>query len=269
MNKQEKRNKKGEIIGRGIEWCTHTWNPISGCFHACQWTMPDGTVANCYAEDVAGRVAQKAYPKGFEHHYYKPEILTLPFAQRKPAKIFVGSMADVFGHWVPEEQISQVISVCKLGYWHTFQFLTKNAVRLKDFNGTFSRNCWIGASIPPDAMWNKPLSRRVQERMLHVTLEALSAVDVPVRWMSFEPLSWDCSRIVAQYPKALQWAVIGAASNGRKLYAPDEGHVRALTEVLDDQGCRIFHKGNMRALEWARNNWRNEFPIVVSSEVQS
>jgi protein gp37 len=45
---------------RGIEWTQYTWNPIAGCLHGCAWTMPDGAVANCYAEDVADRLAPKA-----------------------------------------------------------------------------------------------------------------------------------------------------------------------------------------------------------------
>jgi protein gp37 len=52
MNKQVNR-KNGAIVSRGIEWTDYTWNPIKGGFHACQWEMPDGSIANCYAEDVA------------------------------------------------------------------------------------------------------------------------------------------------------------------------------------------------------------------------
>jgi hypothetical protein len=70
------------------------------------------------------------------------------------------------------------------------------------------------------------------------------------------------SRIVAQYPNALRWAVIGAASNGRALYPPEEAHVRALIEVLDSQGVTVFFKGNMRSLPWARDHWREDFPAV-------
>src|SRR5690349_11553761 len=55
--------------GRGIEWCDETRNATGGCIHGCQWQMPDGTVATCYAKDVAENgVAKKAYPHGFEHH---------------------------------------------------------------------------------------------------------------------------------------------------------------------------------------------------------
>jgi len=62
--------------------------------------------------------------------------------------------------------------------------------------------------------------------MLKRALDVLCRIDVPVRWMSFEPLSWDVTPIVRGYRSALQWAVIGAASNGPKLYPPAETHVR-------------------------------------------
>ena len=64
------------------------------------------------------------------------------------------------------------------------------------------------------------------------------------------------------WPEVLDWAVIGAASNGRTKYSPDEGHLRALVEVLDDQGVPIFFKGNMKSSGWARENWREGFPVV-------
>lgn len=78
--------------------------------------------------------------------------------------------------------------------------------------------------------------------------------------MSFEPLSQNWSSIVAEYRDSLRWAVIGAASNGRTYYPPEEAHVRALIEVLDDHNVPVFFKGNLRPLPWAVANWRDDFP---------
>src|SRR5262245_8968781 len=62
--------------GRGIEWCDETRNVLGGCMHECKWKMPDGTVAGCYAKMLAEHgVAKRAYPHGFEHHYWRPEEL--------------------------------------------------------------------------------------------------------------------------------------------------------------------------------------------------
>lgn len=280
LNKQGKV-VKGKVVG-GIEWTKtllhdgterqgYTWNPIKGCFHACGWTMPDGTVANCYAEDVAQRVAGKAYPQGFEHHYWKPELLEEPVNQQTPSRIFVGSMTDLFGHWVPNEQITQVLEVCVKAPWHTFQFLTKNPVKAAEF--VIPHNAWIGASSPPDFMWNKPLSNKQKMRMLHRTLEILPQAIGPngdekrIHWMSAEPLSWNITPILSEHPGVLDWIVIGAASSGKTYYPPDERFVRELVDFCDATGIKVFFKGNLRSLPWAAANWREDFPAALPQPV--
>src|SRR5574341_410290 len=105
MNKQSKSSGK-----RGIEWTDYSWNPVGGCQHGCRWVMPDGVIVECYAETVAERVAQNAYPHGFEHHYWRPEVLDEPLKLTKPARIFLDSMSDLIGHWVEKEQVEQVRS---------------------------------------------------------------------------------------------------------------------------------------------------------------
>lgn len=272
MNKQQKRNKDGSV-GRGIEWCDYTWNPIAGCFHACQWTMPDGAVANCYAEDVATKVAGAAYPEGFEHHYWKPQLLKEPGQVQQPSRIFVGSMADVFGHWVPKEQILEVLGVCDENPHHTFQFLTKNPKRVWEFVGLIPKNCWIGASTPPDFMWNKPLSRMQKERIFQTTVNALGGFKASgiTTWISAEPLSHDWSRILSMITQSdfndvtktvlgIDWIVIGAASNGKIYYPPMESDVRRMLMVCDEWKVPVFFKGNLKSLPWAEANWREEFP---------
>lgn len=263
MNKQLKV-KNGIVTGRGIEWCDYTWNPTSGCFHACQWDMPNNERANCYAEDVAGGVAQLAYPAGFEHHYWNPKILQQPINQKTPSKIFVGSMADVFGHWVPEEHIKDILSVARSARQHTFQFLTKNPVRVKQFEHLIPDNCWIGASMPPDHMWNKPLSMQTKQRMFTRTIQSLAMLPMSVKWISAEPLSWDIAPILSANPGAIKWLVIGAASNGKHYMQPNPDYVKSLLDVCEDQGVFVFFKGNLRpSLGKAFDAWLEEFPMVV------
>jgi protein gp37 len=264
VNKQDKRTPgSGDKRGRGIEWTDYSWNPVGGCKHACRWTMPDGTVAICYAEEVARKFAH-AYTHGFEHHYWRPEKLDEPLRVKQPARIFLDSMADLFGHWVPDDQILAVFDTVRRAHWHTFQALTKNAPRLRNV-GPLPPNLWAGVSSPPDFMMGRALTRQQQEKMLHRTLEILSelALDT-VTWVSFEPLSWDVAPIVAQYPGALRWAVIGAASNGPKLYQVDAGIVRSLLDVLDAQQVPVFFKGNL-AGNAAADPWREYFPGYVPS----
>src|SRR5215475_12381476 len=126
MNKQVKGKGK-----RGIEWTDYTWNPVGGCQHGCRWQMPDDSIAECYAETVAERVAQNSYPYGFEYHYWRPEALDEPMALAKPSRIFLDSMSDLMGIWVEPWQVQQVLDTCEKAHWHTFQLLTKNAPRLK------------------------------------------------------------------------------------------------------------------------------------------
>ncbi len=252
-------NKQRTKTSRGIEWCDYTWNPVGGCFHGCAWAMPDGSLANCYAGDVARGVAQKAYQNGFEHHYWNPDILLEPSKIKKVSRIFVGSMTDLFGHWVPDHQIRTVIGACQaLEYRHTFLLLTKNPKRLKDFY--FTPNIHVGISAPPSEMWGKPLSRDQQERWFDVSLESLLACNAAVKWCSFEPLSYD----ISNHPLigSLNWAVIGAASKGKKVYQPESLWVEKLLEALDSHDIPVFFKGNLAGNAGAAS-WREEFPPLL------
>jgi protein gp37 len=253
MNKQQK-----DVNRRGIEWTDYTWNPVGGCQHGCRWEMPDGSIAECYAETVAERVAQNSYPLGFEHHYWRPESLNEPLALKKSARIFLDSMSDLMGHWIDEEQVEQVLTVCQKAHWHTFQLLTKNAQRLKQF--TFPPNVWVGVSAPPSIMFGKRLSVTQQGRMLGTMLNVLRDIDVPVRWMSIEPLSFDIAPLLVN--SSLEWAVIGAATNGPKSYQPRPEWVHNVLDVLDAQGTKVFFKGN---LDW--KPWREEFPQIGHSQL--
>ena len=261
MNKQK--------TGGGIEW-THLWgrpgytsNPVQGCEHDCRWTMPDGIEAQCYAKAIAEKFRRPGFfddPKGFEAHYWHPEELVKWSKLKEPAGIFLDSMSDLMGKQVPEEQIQLVLDACRANPQHIFFLLTKNAPRLLKFE--FPENVWIGASSPPDFMHGKPLTWQKQAAMLETALKTLNSIDASVRWMSFEPLSRDVSEIVREAVKhnALQWAVIGAASDGPKHYPPDEAHLRALVDVLDGAGVPIFYKGNLDTSDWAKANWRKEYP---------
>jgi protein gp37 len=254
MNKQDKGAGK-----LGIEWCDYTHNPIAGCKHGCAWQMPNGEIANCYAEDVATGIARLAYPSGFEHHYWKSSIVDEPLKVKKPARIFVGSMADVFGHWVPEDQINAVLAMCKRAHWHTFIFLTKNAPRLALFD--FPPNVWVGISAPPTFMWGKQLERTQQVRWMTVASAALQASNAAVRWLSAEPLSFNLSPAF-DYCR-FDWVVIGAASNGKTYYQPAKIDVEMMLIEADSRKVPVFFKGN---LKWSP--WRDSFPTPKEQQME-
>lgn len=257
MNKQFKIID-GVKVNSKIEWTNYTSNPIKGCFHRCRWRMPDGTIAICYAETVATKF-RLAYPDGFEHHYWNPAEIEEWTKLKTSNRIFPDSMSDLMGHWVPAEQIEIVLDGMRRAHWHTFQSLTKNAARYLNFD--LPANLWPGSSMPPDFFMGKELSRHQQERKLSKDLAVLSELAQVgyTTWMSFEPLSYDVSPIVAEFPQALRWAVIGAASDGPRYFQPEPEHVSRLLEVLDRRGVRVFFKGNLRGNP-AAVPWREEFP---------
>jgi len=115
--------------------------------------MPDGNIAICYAEAVANGVAKDAYPHGFEHHYYNPERIAEPRKLKRPARIFIDSMSDLFGAWVPEQQIKSILSICAQCDWHTFLVLTKNAPRLLKFADQCPDNLQAAYRCRPTLCW--------------------------------------------------------------------------------------------------------------------
>lgn len=140
----------------GIEWTDATWNPIVGC------SIVSPGCTNCYAMKMAARL-EKALPATrpgghLPNHYTditrkvngKPvwtgritiapdHILTAPLKWRKPRRIFVNSMGDLFHEAVPDEWIDCAFAVMALSPQHTFQVLTKRSKRMRDYcNGIFA-----------------------------------------------------------------------------------------------------------------------------------
>jgi len=251
MNKQRKGNSEG------IGWCSYTSNILRGCFHDCKWKMPDGNIAICYAKMVAERVASAAYPQGFARNYgLNITEFDKWMSHKEPEKIFIDSMADTMGSWVSDEDILTILYWCGQARQHTFQLLTKNAPRLLKFKDEFPKNVWIGVSSPPDFFLGKELTQQQKEKMLIRSLGVL--LELPpeiVTFASFEPLSWDVSKIVSTYPVALSWAIIGAASNGKTTYQPNPEHINRLLDVLDASNIPVYMKSN---LKW--DVMRKEFP---------
>lgn len=263
MNRQDK-----VAGGRGIEWTQpygrpgYTWNPIKGCMHACEWRMPDGAIAECYAKTVAERVAQHAYPNGFAHLAFDERELQEPLKLKQPAGIFLDSMSDLVGAKVESAWIDAVIEVVRKTPQHIYFLLTKNPPRLKQF--AWPENVWVGVSAPPTFMYGRQLTMQKQEIWYASALKTLGEIDVPVRWTSIEPLAWDVSGIIGRYVDNLEWAVVGAASNGRINHQPDRKNFERTFKALG--GLPLFLKGNIdRALATeVCGKWCEEFPMVTS-----
>jgi len=134
-----------------IDWCDATWNPVTGCYHRCEYcyarriaerfgcatiaiydedgyvvdgfvTCADGTcheMEHPYEDCGKGRIAPYPYEFDPTFHRYK---LDEPQHWKKPHTIFVCSMADLFGEWVPDEWIEQVFKACEAAPQHRYMF---------------------------------------------------------------------------------------------------------------------------------------------------
>jgi protein gp37 len=111
----------------GIEWTDATWNPVTGC------TKVSPGCDNCYAETFAERwrgIPGHHFENGFDVQL-RPDKLDQPLKWKKPRKIFVNSMSDLFHQDVPDEYIARVFAVMALTPQHTYQLLTKRHGRMR------------------------------------------------------------------------------------------------------------------------------------------
>lgn len=247
---------------RGIEWCDYTDNLFGGCEYRCRWQMPDGTIAECYAENLAENgVAKLAYPNGFASHYER-KLSSGRFDKIPPSLIFRDSMSDLFGTMGRsadelDHDVMRVLDEARNTPQHTHIVLTKTPGRLKQFATRIPPNVWILVSSPPDYFKSKPLNQKAKEAFVRKAVEALRFLSgyIPVVGMSIEPLSWDVAPLLQDHP--LRWVIIGAASRGREYYQPDPSHVQNLLNLFDETGTPVFFKGN---LKW--NPRREDFPVV-------
>lgn len=158
-----------------IDWpgLTHTWNPVTGCKNGC---------AYCYAARIA-----KRFNKSFEPQFH-PNRLTDPEKEKEPCSIFVGSMTDLFGDFIPLDWTRKVLSACHKTPRHTFWFLTKNPENYFKFIAHFAciPNLKLGATIT-----GSPDVRGREEQRIHAMEELgsrFSGINGTEIFLSAEPL---------------------------------------------------------------------------------
>jgi len=166
-----------------IEWSDATWNPVSGCSK-----VSDGCT-NCYGEAMARRFDKdwKPWtPQNAAHNVrLHPERLEQPLHWRKPRRIFVCSVSDLFHEQVPDEFIQEVFDTIKLADWHTYQILTKRAERMCHWVDEYER------------IEGSPFSLQAPNIQFGVTVESPKYTDridwllktpAAVRFVSIEPM---------------------------------------------------------------------------------
>jgi protein gp37 len=208
-----------------------TWNPVHGCLG------PGGTVdkpkrcPGCYAAVIAARWYKTDAARAFLPEFHESR-LTEPAKRKKPTTIFVCSMADLWGDWVPDEWIRKVLKVALENERHRFIFLTKNPKRYQEF-GPYPHNIWIGATT------------RTQPEYVRAA-DALGRVDAPVRFVSVEPMLGPIDIELDSWIP--DWIIIGDLTrSGRPLLKTQAEWVTALTEDARRHKIPVFHKDSLAA----------------------
>ncbi|MEM3579265.1 MAG: DUF5131 family protein [Candidatus Bathyarchaeia archaeon] len=199
-----------------IEWTDYTWNPITGCKHGCWY---------CYARKLTQRF-KKNFPNGFEPTFH-PERLKEPWQLKKPSKIFVCSMSDLFAPWTPQEwreQVMDSILLCPIA--HTFQLLTKNPERIP--LAVYPKNVWLGATVTCDDDWHN--------------IEEIKKRVAGVRFVSFEPLLGKLPFFVSL--KGLDWIIIGKLTGSRKIKL-EKAWVERIVDKAKFNNIPVFMKNNL------------------------
>lgn len=245
-----------------IEWADATWNPVTGCYHGCDYCYARG-IARRFGSRTQAEPAQGAknlhvleapvindatgmfnpYPFGFEatFHRYRLHDLTT-----KPGQtVFVCSMADLFGEWVPDEWIEQVFQACIAAPQHTYLFLTKNPKRLCDLANAGKLpqkdNFWWGSTLD-----NKN-ARRFGGRLLDHT------------FLSIEPLTEYMDVGLGSFGRA-EWIIIGAETGNRKgKVTPERSWIRNIEEAAAITHAAVFMKDSLIPIV-GEAHMRREFP---------
>jgi protein gp37 len=183
--------------------------------------------------------------------------LSAPLAWRKPLRIFVNSMSDLFQDQVTDKTISDVWGVMHHARWHTFQILTKRPERMLEVLSKVGYpvlpNVWLGVSV---------------ESMDYLgRIDELRRVPAEIRFISFEPL---LGPIIAPDLAGIHWAIVGGES-GPGARPVEARWITELRDSCDRQGVAFFFKqwGGIRKRANGRmlgdRTW-DDYPIAPPAE---
>lgn len=250
-----------------IEWCDSTWNPVTGCLHGCEY---------CYARNIAHRFdgmkklkygaravldepviidgKKSAYPYGFVSTFHKYRLND--YIGKQGRNIFVCSMADLFGKWVPDSWIEEIFAACEKAPQHQYLFLTKNPQRYADLDWAdklpVRDNMWYGTSVTnaEQAEW-----------------AADSFGQLPTRaktFFSIEPILEDITATngwqAAENGSYAKWVIVGAETGCRKeKVVPEQDWIKKIVTDCDEGGIPVFMKDSLIPII-GEENMRREFP---------
>lgn len=189
-----------------IEWTDATWNPVAGC------SIVTAGCTHCYAMNMAKRLEAMGVKKyagltkksgnrtvwnGIARE--DQEALAIPYSWKKPRKIFVNSMSDLFHERVSDTFILAVWQVMRKTPRHNYQILTKRPERMAEIVSTRIKdilpNVWLGTSIENSAVVGR--------------IDYLRTVPAAIRFISFEPLIGSVGELDLT---GIHWAIVGGES---------------------------------------------------------
>lgn len=257
-----------------IDWCDASWNPVTGCYHGCEYCYARGMAtrfglsyapklgdpgmegAKKYDSDEGmdtmlelekpyekeGRI--QPYPMGFNPTFHRYR-LDIPERWTRPRTIFVCSMADLFGDWVPDEWITAVFDACLVAPQHRYLFLTKNGKRYLELakKGVMpdGENFWYGCSVTrPDGPFF--FSGRYK------TFASIEPI--------LEPFDWVPGLKHIELP---DWIIVGAETGNRKgKVKPEKDWLYGIVNGCAEHHIPLFMKESLREL--MGSDFQQEFP---------
>lgn len=214
-----------------IEWTDETWNPVTGCVKVSPGCK------HCYAETFAERFRGTVMPGGKLHPFFhgfdpvlRPERLDKPLQWRTPRRVFVNSMSDLFGEFVPDVFLDRVFDTMRRTPQHTYQVLTKRAARMRIWTNSQpwlrdATNIWLGVSVE-NRKYGLP---RIAE---------LRNATAAVKFLSVEPLLERLGRLDL---RTMDWVIVGGES-GPGARPMDAAWVREIRDQCLDVGVAFFFK---------------------------
>lgn len=224
-----------------IDWCDSTWNPVTGCLHGCEYCYARG-IANrfgfgAYEPNIDERVLiepavsagkKVPYPFNFEPTFHKYRLNE--YQNKKGRNIFVCSMADLFGDWVPDEWIEEVFKACHDATQHNYLFLTKNPERYAELGMPCDNYLWYGTSVCKKSDIPKckylPLGSK--------------------KFVSIEPILEDLKIIDSPLINYVDWVIIGAETGRRKnKVIPERKWIEDIVNKCKENGTAVFMKSSL------------------------
>lgn len=214
-----------------IEWTEITWNPVTGC------DQISAGCDNCYALTMSKRLKAMGSEKyqndgnsitsgpGFGVTIHRSSLKD-PYKWKSPRTVFVNSMSDLFHAKVPISFIKEVLDVMRATPQHTYQVLTKRALRLKRIASKldFPDNCWIGVSIESSEVFDR--------------IDCLREIPAAVRFLSCEPLLGSLEGIDLT---GIDWVIAGGESGPN--YRPmDVSWAREIRDACTAANVPFFFK---------------------------